>query len=217
MKTTHSVSLVLLFLGACQTSNTTPPRATSPDEALLLEVSATERAHISAARESFSRAQDASAAASADYRKMRTEQTSAEQARLAASVKVGNAETALTQAGKTGTTDDVATAKQNLANAKAELLLQESTVALRSKQADSANALAEVAAQHVKVEEAKVELAKVVAVNTLARPTSQKPDVRKFEETVRRAEADESVARARAESAHKEVVIATKTQKEREN
>ena len=217
MKLLRTLPLVLLAAGACQTTvTTTYPASTPPPDALLVEVSPAERQAIADARQACDRAKDDHAAAQAEHRRLAEEVSGVTMDREAARVRVVSAEAALSRANASGTSDDVARARQALQTAKAELAVQDAKVKLRDHQKASAKALADLAAEHVKVAEANVELVKAKAVCTLDRPEIQKPDVAKYEELLRRAETEENVARARADGAQKEVAIATTTLKERE-
>jgi hypothetical protein len=196
---------ILLALCACQSTdsrNTTPP-----DDALLAEVSAAQRAEVTEARVARDHAKDAYAAAQADCRKLKDFQTRAMQERDAAKVAVSRAEDAQKTAREKGSTGDVEAAQASLAKARTELEVKEATVRLHDKQAAYGRALEDLANERVKVADARVELVKARAVNTLDRPQSQKPDVRAFEERERKAQGDEKIARTKAETAEKEVKI----------
>lgn len=198
-------SILLLACTACQT--TSPPRATLAADALLTEVSPAEQRLIAKAREANDRANDAYAAAKAHTSTTRDGQISADLDLEEAVAKVARANANLDRKKSAGTTEAIDGAKQELADAKAEHTVQAAAATLGARQTDHARALAEIAKEHVTVTEAQVELAKAKAVNTLDRPASQKPVIKRFEESVRRAEADENVARTRSEATQKEIDI----------
>ena len=202
-------SIVLLVCTACQT--TSPPRATLAADALLTEVSPAEQRLIAKAREANDRANDAYAAAKAHTTATRDGQISADLDLEEAVAKVARANADVERQKSAGTTEAVDGAKQELATAKAEHTVQAAAATLGARQTDHARALAEIAKEHVTVTEAQVELAKAKAVNTLDRPASQKPLIKRFEESVRRAEADENVARTRSEATKKEIDILLQT------
>ena len=202
-------SIVLLVCTACQT--TSPPRATLAADALLTEVSPAEQRLIAKAREANDRANDAYAAAKAHTTTTRDGQISADLDLEEAVAKVARANANVERQKSAGTTEAVDGAKQELATAKAEHTVQAAAATLGARQTDHARALAEIAKEHVTVTEAQVELAKAKAVNTLDRPASQKPLIKRFEESVRRAEADENVARTRSEATKKEIDILLQT------
>ncbi len=204
---TSSCLLLLLSSGACRTTDR-PMQASSAEAALLLEVSAAERASIAAARETCDQANDAYAASRADHIKAGEAKTMAGEARNAAALKVDQAEAALARATASGTTDEVGIAKENLAKAKSEWEVEEAKVTLTGKQVDYADALVSLAKEHVDVTEASLELVKAKAVNTLDRPKSQLPDVSVFEASLRAAKGDENVARTKSEAAKTEVKVA---------
>jgi len=198
---------ILSIVGASCQLNPSPPRATAAADALLLEVSPSEQQRIASARENCDRANDAYAAAKARATSARDSQISADLDLEAATARVVRAETALEHRRTTGTTGAIDIAKRDLAQAKAEHTDLTAAATLRARQTDHARALAEIAKEHVTVNEALVELAKARAVNTLDRPDGQKPGLQRFEESVRRAEADENLARTRADATQKEIDI----------
>jgi hypothetical protein len=208
MKRICLVPILLLAVGACHTSGP-PPRASDHDDALLLEVSAAERANIAEARLACDRAKDAHAAAQADRQKMLDEQTHAKKDADTAAANLAAAESALVTAVDRGTTAEIESAKKRVRVAKDEQEVQTAQETLRDTRTVHSTTLAQVAKEHVKVTEAQVELTKAKAVNTLDRPGSQKPDIAKFEQSLRRAEAGENVARVKSEAAQKEVDVTT--------
>lgn len=201
-------SILLLVCTACQTPS---PHATVAADALLTEVSPAEQRLIAKAREANDRANDAYAAAKANTTTTRDGQISADLDLEEAVAKVARANANVERQKAAGTTEAVDGAKQELATAKSEHTAQAAAATLGARQTDHARALAEIAKEHVTVTEAQVELAKAKAVNTLDRPVSQKPQIKRFEESVRRAEADENVARTRSEATQKEIDILLQT------
>jgi hypothetical protein len=206
MKHMRMVPLLLLAVSACHSP---PPHATAPDDALLLEVSAAERSNIAEARAACNRAKDEHAAAHADHLRMRDENSNSSRDRENASATLAKAQAALNTAVENGTTVDVENATQGVQQARRNQGIQNASATLRDKRTAHAAALARVAKEHVKVAEAQVELTKARAVNTLDRPQADKPEVSKFEASVRRAEADENVARTKSEATEREVAVTT--------
>ncbi len=199
---------VLLLLGACETTRNTPTRATTPDDALLVEVSASERDKVSGARQDANRARDAHAAAKANYEKLTREHVALGHERDSAQTVVASTENSLTQVAANGDTSEVEQAQLQLDRAKTIREMQDARVVLAAKRVELAEALVKVASEHVAVTAARVDLAKVHAINTLDRPSLQKPRASDFELVVRNAEMQERVAQVRADGAMQEVEIA---------
>lgn len=208
MTISRRASCALLILGAaCHTPQSMRP--TTPDDAMLVEVSTAERSKIASARHEADQANDAFAAAKTERDRTGDRRLAADQRRTAAILVVDNAQSALSEAVARGTTSDIDAAKARVASAKASNAVHAARATLRVWEATHADQLVEVAQRHVAVAEAKVDLAKVNAVNTLLRPTAQKPVVADFELALRQAEADESVAMVKAEAALREINVAT--------
>lgn len=201
-------ALLLFFVGtACETNRPSTPRSTAAADALLLEVSPAEQQRIATSRERCDRANDAYAAAKAHTSMVRDAQISADLDLEEAKTKVTRAKANLARKSNVDTSEAIAVARQELADAESEQAELIAAATLGAKRTDHARALADIAKEHVTVAEARVELAKARAVNTLDRPASQKPLIKRFEESVRRAEADENLARTRAEATQKEIDI----------
>ncbi len=196
-------AILLLACSACQSNPA--PRTTLAADAMLLEASPVEQHLIAEAREANDRANDAYAAAKANTTRVRDAQISADLNLEEATAKVARATTNVENKVASGTSESVDAAKRELDQAKTDHTMQAAAAALGARQTDHARALAEVAKEHITVTEAQVELAKARAVNTLDRPADQKPAIKRFEESVRRAETDENVARTRSEATKKEV------------
>jgi hypothetical protein len=203
----HPTTFLLLLCGAACVSSTRHPHATVASDALLLDVSSTHQGYTAEARMNRAQAKDAHAAAVATTKQTRADQTRSEAERDAATSRVARAKGALEQARKTGTTNDVEQAAQELGRAEQHHQTQVSSVLLCEKQSLHASALEAVAVEHLAVAEAMVELAKVRAVNTLDRPDAQKPDPAPFEASLRTAEANEQVAQVRADATSKEIDV----------
>lgn len=214
MKLLLHATFLFLACSACQTQRPAPPRATAAADALLLEVSPAEQQMIATSREECDRANDAYAAAKAHTTTIRNAQISADLDLEEAAAKVARARAALDRKSSVDTTEAIEVARQELARAEAEQTALSAAATLGARRLDHARALAEIAKEHITVAEAQVELAKARAVSTLDRPLAQKPVLKRFEESVRRAEADENVARTRAEATQKEIDILTLTRAE---
>jgi hypothetical protein len=207
MKIHKTLPFLLFACVACQSTRTDAPRATLAADSLLLEVSPAEQRKIATARDAAARAADAYAAAKAAAEEARQAQISSDLDLEDAKTHVERADAAVTRIRNIGTTDDVDTAKRSWDEAKAEHARHAAAAKLAERRTTHARALAEVAREHVAVAEARVELAKAKAVHTLDRPDAQKPSLVRFEESVRRAEADEALARTRADATQREIDV----------
>lgn len=208
MKPNVRVLALLLLMAACSTNESPSSRATSPDDALLVEVSNAERAKVSASRQDASRARDAHAAAKSNYEKACDHHVAVGRERELADTSVANAESSLREAKARGSTVEVARAQAELDRARTGQQWLAARMSLAEKRVDLAAAMVTVAREHVATMDAHVDLAKVRAVNSLDRPGSQKPRASDFELVVRNAELQERVAQVRVDGAKTEVDLA---------
>jgi hypothetical protein len=216
MRLAYAIAIAFALGSACRVAPPAPERAALPQDSLLVEVSAAERARVATARVAHGRARDDHAAAQRSQLQANEGLAAAERERNAARDKVEWANAGLGRSEASGTTTEVGTATQAVSNAEAARGVQDARCELADRVVIEAEQQVAVCAAQVAVAAAQLELAKAIAINTLDRPEVQKPEIAVFESAVRRAEGKANVARAGLAAAAREVEIGRSEVGERE-
>ena len=166
-----------------------------------------DRSDITAARKNADAARDAYAAAQADTLQATDRRKICSQELESAESEQSHAEAAQVIA-EHGTNDDLAQAKQVVAESKMLVASVHSRGTLRDRQVDHALTVEDLRLKENQFAQANVEVAKARAVKRLDRPEAKSVDVAAFELQARQYDEQVQVAKVRAEAAQGEVKVA---------
>jgi hypothetical protein len=207
-------AVLLLASGACRSTDRNT-RQVQADDKTRMELAATQRSHLAAARTTLDSAIESHALASADRARTLEARSIAGLSRDAAVEKHTRVEDTMRRVVTSGTHADVNAARHEFDIATSDRAVEDAQFSLSGKESAYASALVALASEDVKVATANLELVKSRALISLDHANSRQPVTSRLESDLRAAEGNRDVARARSIAVKKEIAVATALLEER--